>query len=267
MAPETWRRLPAHVGSPLEHIARSDALARASTQPTLWWHSTREPVLILGAGQSDADIDLDACRAAGITILRRTSGGTAVFATPWLLGLDLALPVSHPLVLADIVESYAWFGATWAHALQSLGIDARSISIDEARTAAQREPQSRLLIKPACFGSVAPYEVVLGPRKLVGLSQVRRRHVQILQSGLYLRFSASDIIDLLVIPERASARTELHAVAVGLNDVAHSEIGAEQVREAFEQTLQERLNVRLHDGEWSDEESRQAATYLAGQGA
>ena len=85
-----------------------------STGPTVWWHWTADPTVILGAGQLAAEVDLEACKAAGIHVVKRHSGGTTVYADPSLLGLDVALPPGHPLVEEDVVESYRWLGEVWA---------------------------------------------------------------------------------------------------------------------------------------------------------
>src|SRR5579864_9176609 len=92
--PEIWRILPFHVGATARHIALSDALVRFSHTPTIWWHETNEPTLLLGAGQSANDFNRDACVAQKIRLVRRHSGGTAVYAGPGVLGLDVMLPAA-----------------------------------------------------------------------------------------------------------------------------------------------------------------------------
>src|SRR5450759_3487605 len=100
-ATETWRLLPADRGTSAEHNARSDALVRLARVPTVWWHATETPTLILGAGQPLTADTKRRCAELGVSVVRRASGGTAVFADPGMLGLDVSLPAQHRLVGTD----------------------------------------------------------------------------------------------------------------------------------------------------------------------
>ncbi|HUS14822.1 MAG TPA: hypothetical protein VM536_07360, partial [Chloroflexia bacterium] len=183
---ETWLRLPLDVDAAAAQVERASALIDGSTPlPALRWYWATSPALILGVFQAAELINSAACAEQGIPVLRRRSGGTAVLAGPALLSLDIALPPGHALAPPDVTESYRWLGEAWLDALESLGVrDARLVTIAEVRAAPYRPPR-RLppagalsdedLVRLACFGGLSPYEVAIGPRKLVGLAQVRRR--------------------------------------------------------------------------------------------
>ena len=49
----------------------------------------------------------------------------------------------------------------------------------------------------ACFGGLSPWEVLAGGRKVVGLSQTRRRPGALLQAGIPLRLDAARLARLL----------------------------------------------------------------------
>ena len=124
---QQWRKLPYDVVPSDLHFRQSDALVRLSQQPTLWWHSTERPTLILGAGQ--ARFDLSRCEAAGVLAVRRHAGGTAVYADAGVVGLDVMLPTGHPLALPDVVQTYRHFGEIWNGCLRSMGISAHLVSV------------------------------------------------------------------------------------------------------------------------------------------
>src|SRR5437763_17164695 len=88
---ESWRLLPFHAGSSSLHFALSDALVSHSTEPTAWWHEATHPTLILGMAQRCSATDADS--PVGVEVVRRQSGGAAVYATAGVLVLDVALPV------------------------------------------------------------------------------------------------------------------------------------------------------------------------------
>lgn len=249
MANERWRVLPYHRGPAALHIALSDALVRLVDTPTLWWHATDVPTLILGAGQSTQTMSADL--AAGT--VRRHAGGTAVLATTDVLGLDVALPHVHGLAVADVVEAYRWLGETWVETLQGVGVDARLVSIAESR-AQVPSPRLEPLLRQACFGTLSPYEVVADSRKLVGLAQVRRQRGILLQAGLHLSFDAFALAFALTSSMAAELSEALKERAIGLDEVLDELPPVETIMRTFEHTVARRLEVELVCGEWSDSE-------------
>jgi lipoate---protein ligase len=250
----TWRLLPYDLGPSDRHFALSDALARHAPVATVWAHSTNQPTVIVGAGQDEAAIDVAAMQSRGVGIVRRQAGGTSVFAGPGVLGVDVALPRGHPLVLVDVVESYRWLGEVWMHTMQRLGVDARIVSIDEARSSREADPRIEAAVRVACFGSLSPYEVVSGGRKLVGFAQVRRRAAVLWQSGIYLHFDAETLASLIAGGDARRIGAELHRRAVGLDEVLPSPPTLDVVVDAFLQSLTDVLDIKLRAGVWTAQE-------------
>lgn len=258
---EVWRLLPYDAGSTDLHFRLSDALVRLVSQPTVWWHSAASKTLLLGVRQ--AALFRKADPEEPLQVVQRHAGGTAVLATPAVLGLDIALPRRHPLALDDILESYRWLGETWVEALSRLGIEARTVSIAEARSSAPPPTELAEAVKAACFGTLSPWEVLSSGRKLVGLAQVRRQRGVLLQAGIHLSFDAAGLADLLA-PERAAAlEQELLRRAVGVDALAHG-IGIEDVVATFNKTIQTRFGVELQPATWTKEEVSHAETLRLG---
>ncbi|MGI8588087.1 MAG: lipoate--protein ligase family protein [Chloroflexia bacterium] len=224
-------------------------LAEGAARPAMRWYSARSRALILGVFQPPELINRDACKARSIPVLQRRSGGTGVLVGPDFLSLDIALPHGHPLAPADVTETYRWLGQTWLAALSALGvIGARLVSIAEVRSAPPYRPLRRLpegeisdedLVRLACFGSLSPYETAVGARKLVGLSQVRRRGGVLLQAGLPLTFRAGLLAELLAVRSIDRERLDrlLRARAVGLDELLPALPPTGAIIAAFERAL------------------------------
>jgi lipoate-protein ligase A len=106
----------------------------------------------------------------------------------------------------------------------------RLVPVDEVRGAPYRPARNRppgtpvddeALVRRACFGALSPYEVAVGPRKLVGLSQVRRRAGVLFQVGVPLVWEADLLAALLAhtAAEQDRLAVLLRARALGLADV------------------------------------------------
>jgi lipoate-protein ligase A len=185
-------------------------------------------------------VDEAACRAAGVPVLRRASGGGLVLWDAGLLSLDAALPRGHRLAPDDVVAAYEWLGRAAADGLRRLGVPAEVVGIAEARAA----PRHRLAAR-ACFGALSPFEVVAGGRKVVGLAQVRRRSGALLQAGFALRLDAGRLAALLDLgPERESFAAALRDRAAGQDEVGPAP-RAPAVIAAVEAALAERQGIVL----------------------
>lgn len=216
-----WRLLPFSCLPATEQMALSEALLATVQAPVLRWRQIVPEALVLGHGQRPESVDWQACQAAGVHVYRRATGGTAVLSGPDLLGLDLALPAGHPLALADVTRSYAWLGEALAQGLRSLGVAADAIAPEAARAQA-REISKTNPVRLACYGTLSPYEVVAGGRKLAGLAQARRRAGILFQAGVVLRWQPERLVSLLAAPppQRTNTVAALHARAVGLDQLS-----------------------------------------------
>jgi lipoate-protein ligase A len=239
-------------------VARSVALVDGVTPlPHLRWYWAARPALIRGVFQAPEEINERECAARGIPVVRRRSGGTGVLAGPNLLSLDIALPPGHRLAPPDVTAAYRWLGQAWLTTLERLGVrTARLVPVAEVRGApyrpARHQPpgapvDDEALARRACFGSLSPYEVAVGPRKLVGLSQVRRRAGVLFQVGVPLVWEADELAALLAHDAATQERLAglLRARALGLADVLAPAPPPAEIIAAFEAVLATDWGVRL----------------------
>ena len=242
----SWSISPIVVADQQQHIEQSETLlTQLEPQPTLYWSIAEPTGLVLGFSQKHDILNPVALQDRQATpIYHRRAGGTAVLVGPHLLSLDVFLPSGHPLLLADVIESYRWFGETWVATLQALGVQTRVVSIEEAH--AQRALLKQLhtqrnegLMHRACYGTLSPYEVVAGQRKVVGLDMIRRRAGTLLQAGVLLHWETELLAYLLGHndEEQNLLRTGLLERAVGVDTLAGGFVTAEKIREVFEHTL------------------------------
>lgn len=197
-------------------------------QRLLWWFEVEQPALVLGSTQSDEVVDHEACAHRGVEVVRRRSGGGAVLLVPReVLWLDVVIGRDDPQWHDDVGRAMWWVGEAWADALDSLGVvDGAGASPHVHRSGMVTTAWSRTV----CFAGLGPGEVVLGERKLVGISQRRSRGVARFQCAMYLQWQSQLLRDLL-----AGSRPELDELDV----VATIDVPVEAVVDAVTARLVE----------------------------
>jgi lipoate-protein ligase A len=195
-------------GSVTDFHARQipDDLAEAE----VWLFEPDRRSLVLGSAQDESTADQRAAAAAGIDVVRRRSGGGAVYVDPLrCLWLDVVVPRSDPRWSDDVRASAYWLGQVWTRALVAAGFDATLYEGGLEKTS-----WGRLV----CFGALGPGEVLVDGRKAVGISQRRTRAGARFQCIVYDRWDPYDVLDLLEMSrdDRYRAATDLTAIATGV---------------------------------------------------
>jgi lipoate-protein ligase A len=146
----------------------------------LWLCSAEKPALILGSTQDESDVRVDVAVGSGIEIVRRRSGGGAVYVAPdesvWM---DITISREDPLWQDDVSTSMLWLGDVFVQALQPW------VHAETFRGTFHNGHIGRAV----CFASAAPGEVFVGDNKLVGISQRRNREGARFQCVVYRQWN------------------------------------------------------------------------------
>ncbi|MDR2184378.1 MAG: lipoate--protein ligase family protein [Treponema sp.] len=154
--------------------------AEGGSPPTLRLYGWEPAAVSVGYFQGlEEEVDLEACALRGIDVVRRISGGGAVFHKAELT-YSLIMPVSHPLAGAAVQGSYERFCAGIVRALALLGVEARFAPVND---------------------------ILAGGRKISGNAQTRRMGC-VLQHGTILLDLDLDLMFRLlrVPPEKTRGR-------------------------------------------------------------
>lgn len=237
-----WRLLSDAAGSGPWNMGVDEALlasAAAGGPPTLRLYGWRGSCLSLGYAQRLDARRAEACRAAGVGVVRRATGGAAV-----LHGADLSYAVAAPeaLLPAGLDASYARIAEGLTRALRGLGLEVET-----------REPRRRTGGGAAfdCFAEPAAHELCAGGRKLVGSAQ-RRAHGAVLQHG-----------SLRLRPDPAAARAAAGLSGEGATSLEElgCPVSPDGVRRRLAVGLAEALEAELSKGALHPSELRAAARH------
>src|SRR2546426_8535464 len=152
-----------------------DGVAAGTTPPTLRFYAWTPPCLSLGYFQPFDVVDLDGCRALGVEVVRRPTGGRAILHDRELT-YSLALPASMLGQDGGVLPSSHGLSLALQDGRRQLGVPA---------TLAPQSASSSGVHGPACFDRPSAHEILLHGRKLVGSAQMRRGR-GVLQHGSIL---------------------------------------------------------------------------------
>jgi lipoate-protein ligase A len=163
--------------------------------PQIWVFDIERPAIVLGSTQREDVLDLAACAAAGVEVVRRRSGGGVVLLEPGaIVWFDVLLPAAqlHAAGVADDVRgSMIWLGEQIARPLTELGVPALDV---------HRGPTACSAWCPlVCFAGTGAGEVTQDGVKLVGVSQRRTRSASRFQCAVHVRWSPEELARLLAV--------------------------------------------------------------------
>ncbi|MFZ5863907.1 MAG: lipoate--protein ligase family protein [Nitrospirota bacterium] len=209
----------------------ADACRRGFIGPTLRLYSWDRPSISLGYFQRpEAVVDLERCRAAGVPVVKRTTGGRAVYHYREVT-YSLVAPTPHPLFAPTIRGAYEVVARALASGLADLDVRVELHPRDPERP-------RRTARTPLCFDSTSRFELTVHGKKVVGSAQ-RRWPTAFLQHGsILLAYDATEAESWF--PGHAAAPDSI----IGLN-AFRPEISPDDIRRAVCSGVERAFGVRL----------------------
>jgi lipoate-protein ligase A len=237
---EEFRFIDLEIHSAFVNMAIDEAIMLSMKEskvgPTLRlyrWHPT---AVSIGTFQGMTDeVDIDFCRAQNIDVIRRITGGGAVYHDyDGEITYSIILPKGHRLAPDDIIESYKIICSGLVIALDQLGIESEFKPIND---------------------------VVTGGKKISGNAQTRR-HSCILQHGtVLLDLDVHSMFQALKVPsEKISDKMIADAKqrVTSIKDVLGRKVSMNELRYALEFGFSKALGIDLIRGYLIEEENETA---------
>ena len=231
-----WRLVPFHRYTPRENMAIDEAIfrevQRSGGPPTIRLYGWLSPAVSVGYFQQiDREIDLEACRKSGVSVVRRPTGGKAVYHDDDLTYAVIA-GENTSLFPPIILETYRVISQCLVQGLRDLGL--------EAILAAEGREPGKGSLDASCFSEPSLHELLVKGRKVCGSAQMRSRGVFLQQGSLLMSFDPEKTCDVM-LPHREPRARQVQALqkkvtslyehlprSVTRGDVCKSLIGAFQ---------------------------------------
>jgi len=253
MAANAWRLLVTEPTDGATNMAIDEALWRGrhagTSPPTLRFFAWEPPTVSVGYGQPlDRHVDVAAARRLGVGLVRRPTGGSAIYHDGPQRELTYCVTATADDlgIGGDLLDTYRWIARALVRGLNALGAGAEMI------------PTGRGLARdPAfCFARTGAFEIEVAGRKLVGSAQ-RRLGTAFLQHGaVLLGVDAERLRELFpTTPDPLATLTTLEA-ALGRRP------SFDEVAAALTDGFEAEHDVMLTPGGLSSEESARVEALL-----
>ncbi len=226
----TWRLLLTGADRAAWNMALDEAILRTvaagEAPPTLRIYRWNPSAVSIGYFQGiEQEVDLDACRRAGVDVVRRLTGGGAVFHDrDGEITYALALPEETPGIPRNILDSYALFCRGLVLGLRRLGLEATFAPIND---------------------------ILVGGRKISGNAQTRR-FGGILQHGTLLYdVNPRLMFSLLRVPNEKIRDKLIRGVEERVTSIRRErgDVDEAEIVEALIAGFAEALHITLRPGE------------------
>lgn len=234
---EDWRLIDLWVADCYTQMATDEAIAEACgkglSPSTIRLYRWNPSAVSLGYFQSlEDEVDTEACRRLGVDIIRRVSGGGAVFHDyNGEITYSLITPEDDPKIPRDIDQSYAVICKGIVRALDSLGLQAEFKPIND---------------------------IAVSGRKISGNAQTRR-YGAVLQHGTVLvDFDPKTMFTVLKVSQEKISDKLIKQVEERVTTIRRelrSQTSFDQVRDALVSGFEDALSVHLLPGSITSHEA------------
>ena len=236
----TWRLTNTKQNNAAMNMAIDEAMLltqKDSRQPTLRFYDWLHPAFSFGYFQRiSEEVDVSACGAHGIELVRRmTGGGTVIHG--WDVTYTLIVPHGSGMFPKDISTAYCAISNCLINGLQRLGID---VVHQIEKPIAGDAPN-------ICLTNPAQYDTLLNGKKIAGVSQRRNQAGVMYQGYIALDLPTSDVLVL------ASRQVSFDRVAVGqsaaINQSRSTPVYRTQIEDAVAIGFGEALGIEFVESE------------------
>lgn len=247
-----WRLVPFHRYPPRENMAIDEAIfrevQRSGGPPTIRLYGWLSPAVSIGFFQHiDREIDLPACRKGGVTVVRRPTGGKAVYHDDDLTYAVIAAE-NTSLFPPTILETYGVISRCLVQGLHKLGL--------EAILAAEGREPGKGSLDASCFSVPSLHELLVKGKKICGSAQMRSRGVFLQQGSLLMTFNPEKTCDF-TLPHREPRAGQVQALqekVTSLYEHLPRSVTREDVCQSLIEAFQAGWEVFLAEGPLTPEE-------------
>lgn len=236
-----WRVLDFQRYNAFENMAIDEAIFRETINnkkpPTIRFYGWQPAAVSIGYFQDiKEEVNIEKCRAEGIDIVRRISGGKAVSHCDEVTYSVIACDTEN-LFPSDILGTYKIISNCIAHGLSYLGIDAALA--ETGRSLSDND------FKACCFSAPSRNELLVSERKICGSAQFRTNSGFLQHGSILMNFDPVKTASFL-LPVRTDVQLQkLKNSVAAINEEINQPVDEKQICTSLKKGFTELLGVKF----------------------
>jgi len=249
-----WRFLDTGHAAGAFNMAADETLARQASVPTLRVYRWQPFTISIGYNQRLDEIDFRKVRQAGIGVVRRPTGGRAIFHAHEVT-YSVIVPKRSGWFAKNSLEMYNHISSALV-----LGLRAAGVSVNLEKRALPDPEFMSYDQKFACFATSARYEIHYESKKLVGSAQRRFEYALLQHGSILLGEQHLNLLDYLSTNgngERAKTRAELARKTVCVETILNREVSYGEMCGCLKTGFENYFQVQFKNGTFTTAEINQ----------
>lgn len=241
-----WRLIDTGPCCGRENMAIDEALFRcfnpALSRPVLRLYGWQPPALSLGRFQKAGDdLDLTCCRGDNLTIVRRITGGGAIYHADELTYSLVCSPLQIPPA-TSVKESFRVLTSFLLCFYRTLGLQA-DYAVDLAPAGSRLGQRT-----PLCFAGQESYDIMVNNRKIGGNAQRRSREIIFQHGSIPLQNRVGQGLNYLKIKPQGIYQATTCLAGEGIA------VGYDQLKDTLVQQFAGQLGIELQASSLTEQE-------------
>jgi lipoyl(octanoyl) transferase len=239
----TWRLLSYRICNIFENMAIDEAIFQETIKnkkaPTIRFYGSYPAAVTIGYFQDiRKEVNIEKCRMANVDVVRRITGGKAVFHFDEITYCVVAGDWEKLFPL-NIMGTYEIISQCIARGLIFLGIKA-----DLAKTERMTSDEE---IKSFCFSTPSKSELLVKGRKICGSAQVRRKGGFLQHGSLLLAFDVEKTASLLLPEHNSYYCKTLKKSVTAIDEEGISPVKTQDICLALKNGFIQKLGIKLSE--------------------
>jgi lipoate-protein ligase A len=215
-------------------------------KPTIRFYGWNPAAVSIGYFQDiQSALNLAQCSIAGIDVVRRLTGGKAVFHNDEITYCVTAC-AGEETFPGDILGTYKVVSDCLAKGLSYLGIKANLSN--NCRTL--KDPD----LMPCCFSAASRYELLVNGRKICGSAQTRTKGGFLQHGSLLINFDPLKALSVIISADTPEQLAKLREAVVSINELIVGSFTAGDICSALQKGFAEVLGIEIIEESLTDQE-------------
>jgi lipoate-protein ligase A len=235
-----WRFIDTGLSSASFNMSLDEAMAiavrRDKAPPTLRIYGWTGPSVSIGCFQRIRDVDIEYCSKNDIPIVRRPTGGRAIFHRHDIT-YSFSAKTTSGIFSKGLLDSYKKIGTALFLAFTKIGTSPELKLLREMRRSSSGTDYHR---NPFCFRSVSFGEITVNGKKIVGSAQKRWTGCLLQQGSIPFLIDRNEIVKIF----RLDPLQETGEPMIGLKEVS-PEVNHEKFKDVIRISFEEIFDKRF----------------------